>query len=79
MLGLLPFVLMFITTSIAMVRERTSGTLERLLTTPLGKLDLSPATVRRSLSPRPCRPSSRVHVAFWVLDLDIAGNRCGWW
>jgi ABC-2 type transport system permease protein len=40
MLGLFPFVIMFLVTSIAMLRERTSGTLERLLTTPLGKLDL---------------------------------------
>ena len=31
---------MFLVTSIAMLRERTTGTLERLLTTPLGKLDL---------------------------------------
>jgi ABC-2 type transport system permease protein len=40
MLGLFPFVLMFLITSIAMLRERTSGTLERLLTTPLHKADL---------------------------------------
>ena len=40
LLGLFPFVLMFLITSIAMLRERTTGTLERLLTTPLGKLDL---------------------------------------
>ncbi|GAA2467141.1 ABC transporter permease [Winogradskya humida] len=40
MLGVFPFVIMFLVTSIAMLRERTSGTLERLLTTPLRKLDL---------------------------------------
>ena len=40
MLGIFPFTTMFLVTSIAMVRERTSGTLERLLTTPLRKLDL---------------------------------------
>ena len=40
MLGIFPFVIMFLVTSIAMLRERTSGTLERLLTTPLGRLDL---------------------------------------
>src|SRR4051794_34707959 len=40
MLGILPFVVMFLVTSIAMLRERTSGTLERLLTTPLARLDL---------------------------------------
>ncbi len=40
MLGIFPLVVMFLVTSIAMVRERTSGTLERLLTTPMGKGDL---------------------------------------
>jgi ABC-2 type transport system permease protein len=40
MLGILPFVVMFLVTSIAMLRERTSGTLERLLTTPLARMDL---------------------------------------
>jgi len=39
MLGIFPFTTMFLVTSIAMVRERTSGTLERLLTTPMHKLD----------------------------------------
>jgi ABC-2 type transport system permease protein len=40
LLGIFPFVVMFIVTSIGTLRERTSGTLERLMTTPLGKLDL---------------------------------------
>jgi ABC-2 type transport system permease protein len=40
MLGIFPFTTMFLVTSVAMVRERTSGTLERLLTTPLRKMDL---------------------------------------
>jgi ABC-2 type transport system permease protein len=40
MLGIFPFVVMFLITSVAMLRERTSGTLERLLTTPMSKLDL---------------------------------------
>ena len=40
MLGIFPFIIMFLVTSIAMLRERTSGTLERLLTSPMGKLDL---------------------------------------
>jgi ABC-2 type transport system permease protein len=40
LLGVFPFVTMFLVTSVAMLRERTSGTLERLLTTPLHKLDL---------------------------------------
>ncbi len=40
MLGVFPFIIMFLLTSVAMLRERTSGTLERLLTTPVGKLDM---------------------------------------
>jgi ABC-2 type transport system permease protein len=40
MVGLFPFISMFLVTSIAMLRERTTGTLERLMSLPLGKLDL---------------------------------------
>lgn len=40
LLGVFPLVLMFIITSVTMLRERTSGTLERLMTTPMRKLDL---------------------------------------
>ena len=40
LLGLFPFVSMFVVTSITMLRERTTGTLERLMTLPLAKLDL---------------------------------------
>ncbi|WP_454137644.1 ABC transporter permease [Microbacterium paulum] len=38
-LALFPFVVMFLVTSITTLRERRSGTLERLMTTPLGKGD----------------------------------------
>jgi ABC-2 type transport system permease protein len=40
LLGLFPFISMFLVTSITMLRERTSGTLERLMTLPMAKLDL---------------------------------------
>jgi len=40
LLGIFPFVAMFIVTSITMLRERTTGTLERLLTTPIARGDL---------------------------------------
>jgi ABC-2 type transport system permease protein len=40
LLGLFPFISMFVVTAIAMVRERLSGTLERLLTMPVGKTDI---------------------------------------
>ena len=74
MLGMFPFVIMFLITSIAMLRERTTGTLERLLTTPMGKLDLLfgygiafglAAAVQASIA---------VGVAYWLLGLDTAGS-----
>lgn len=74
MLGIFPFVTMFLVTSIAMLRERTTGTLERLLTTPLGKLDLLfgygiafglAATVQGAVA---------VGAAYWLLGLDTVGN-----
>jgi ABC-2 type transport system permease protein len=40
LLALFPFTTMFLVTSVAMLRERTSGTLERLLSLPIAKGDL---------------------------------------
>ena len=40
LVGLFPLVVMFLVASIAMLRERTSGTLERLMSMPAAKLDL---------------------------------------
>ena len=40
LLGLFPLISMFLVTSITMLRERTTGTLERLLSLPLAKLDI---------------------------------------
>jgi ABC-2 type transport system permease protein len=37
---LFPLITMFLVTSVALLRERTTGTLERLLTTPLSRLSL---------------------------------------
>ena len=39
LLGVFPFTVMFVVTSITTLRERTTGTMERLLATPLGKGD----------------------------------------
>ncbi len=40
LLGIFPFTVMFLVTSVATLRERTGGTLERLMTMPMAKLDL---------------------------------------
>lgn len=39
-LGIFPLLMMFLVTSIATLRERTSGTLDRLMTEPISKVDL---------------------------------------
>jgi ABC-2 type transport system permease protein len=39
LLGIFPLVMMFLITSIATLRERRSGTLDRLMTMPISKLD----------------------------------------
>ncbi|HEX2301984.1 MAG TPA: ABC transporter permease [Gaiella sp.] len=73
LLALFPFVVMFLVTSVTTLRERTSGTLERLLSMPLGKLDLLlgygvafglVAVVQALLASA---------LMLGVLDLDVAG------
>ena len=59
LVGLFPLIVMFLVTSIAMLRERTGGTLERLMSLPLSKLDLLAATGWRSRCSQRPRPRSR--------------------
>jgi ABC-2 type transport system permease protein len=74
MLGVFPFVIMFLVTSIAMLRERTTGTLERLLTTPLHKLDLLFGYGIAFGLAAAVQGTVAVAVSFWLLGLDTAGS-----
>src|SRR3954468_8548898 len=74
MLGIFPFVIMFLVTSIAMLRERTTGTLERLLTTPLGKLDLLFGYGLAFGLAAAVQASVAVAAAYLLLGLDTVGN-----
>jgi len=74
MLGIFPFVIMFLVTSIAMLRERTSGTLERLLTTPLGKVDLLFGYGIAFSIAAAVQGAVATGVAYWLLGLDTAGS-----
>lgn len=74
MLGLFPFILMFIVTSIAMLRERTSGTLERLLTTPIGKLDLLFGYALAFGLVAVVQGVILAVLGHWALGLDTAGS-----
>jgi ABC-2 type transport system permease protein len=74
MLGIFPFVIMFLVTSIAMLRERTSGTLERLLTTPLGKLDLLFGYGLAFGLAAAVQAAIATGAAYWLLGLDTTGD-----
>ena len=74
MLAILPFVVMFLVTSIAMLRERTSGTLERLLTTPLARLDLLLGYGTAFGLAAAAQALVTVTVATTLYDLDVAGS-----
>ena len=74
MLGVFPFVVMFLVTSIAMLRERTSGTLERLLTTPLSRLDLLLGYGTAFGLAAAVQAVVTVTVATTVYDLEVAGS-----
>ncbi|WP_153504538.1 ABC transporter permease [Cumulibacter manganitolerans] len=73
MLGYFPFFILFLITSITMLRERTSGTLERLLTTPIAKLDLLAGYAIAFALLALVQVSVMVAVAIWVFGLDVAG------
>jgi ABC-2 type transport system permease protein len=74
MLGVFPFIVMFLITSIAMLRERTSGTLERMLTTPVGKLDLLLGYGIAFGAVAAVQGAVACLVAFGLLGLDTAGS-----
>ncbi|NYG58903.1 ABC-2 type transport system permease protein [Nocardioides daedukensis] len=74
LLAIFPFVIMFLVTSVTTLRERGSGTLERLLSMPMGKLDFLVgyglafgliAAVQSVLA---------VALCVGVLDLQLAGS-----
>jgi len=74
LLGVFPFITMFLVTSVAMLRERTSGTLERLLTTPLGKLDLLLGYGLAFAFTAALQAGIASATAYWLLGLDTAGS-----
>jgi ABC-2 type transport system permease protein len=74
LVGLFPFIIMFLITSITMLRERTTGTLERLMTLPLSKLDLLAGYGIAFALVAAVQASVTAAVAFGVLGLDVEGS-----
>jgi ABC-2 type transport system permease protein len=73
LLGMFPFLVMFLVTSIATLRERQSGTLERLLTLPLAKADLVGGYAIAFGGLAAVQALIAGSFAVWVLGLDVAG------
>ncbi len=74
MVGLFPFISMFVVTSVTMLRERTTGTLERLMTLPLAKLDLLIGYAAAFALVAAAQAGIVAAFAFGALDLDVAGS-----
>ena len=73
LVGIFPFVTMFLVTSIAMLRERTTGTLERLMSMPLAKLDLLLGYGLAFALVAAVQAGVTAAVGFGALGLDTAG------
>ncbi|NEA11878.1 ABC transporter permease, partial [Streptomyces sp. SID10692] len=65
---------MFLVTSIATLRERTSGTLERLLALPLGKGDLIAGYALAFGAVAVLQSALATAVSIWLLGLDVVGS-----
>ncbi|MFP1628650.1 ABC transporter permease [Streptomyces sp. 5K101] len=74
LLGIFPLITMFLVSSIATLRERTSGTLERLLAMPLGKGDLIGGYAIAFGLVAVVQSLLATGLALWALGLDVVGS-----
>jgi ABC-2 type transport system permease protein len=74
LLGIFPFVIMFLLTSITTLRERQSGTLERLLTMPLAKADFVAGYAVAFGVLAAIQAMVATGFAVWVTGLDVPGG-----
>jgi ABC-2 type transport system permease protein len=73
LIGLFPFISMFLVTSIAVLRERTGGTLERLMSMPTAKLDILGGYALAFAVVAAVQASLTAGISVWLLDLDTEG------
>jgi ABC-2 type transport system permease protein len=74
LLGIFPLITMFLVTSIATLRERTSGTLERLLTMPLAKADLLGGYALAFGAVAVVQAALATALSVFALGLDVTGS-----
>jgi ABC-2 type transport system permease protein len=73
LLALIPFIIMFLVTSVTTLRERTSGTLERLLAMPMGKGDFLIGYAVAFGLVAAVQSALAVALSTSALDLDVQG------
>jgi ABC-2 type transport system permease protein len=73
LLAMFPVIVMFLVTSVTTLRERSSGTLERLLAMPMGKLDFLVGYAIAFGLVAAVQSALAVGVSVALLDLDVAG------
>lgn len=74
LLALIPFIVMFLVTSVTTLRERSSGTLERLLSMPTGKLDFLGGYALAFGLVAAVQSVLAVVLSVGLLGLDVAGD-----
>lgn len=74
LLGLFPFIVMFLVASVGTLRERRGGTLERLMTTPMGRLDFLLGYALAFAAAALAQVAVVAVIAFTWLGLTIAGS-----
>lgn len=74
LLGIFPMVMMFLVTSIVTLRERSSGTLDRLLTTPLTKVEFIFGYALAFLLLALIQALITTVFMLTVLNVDVAGS-----
>jgi ABC-2 type transport system permease protein len=73
LLALFPFIVMFLVTSVTTLRERSSGTLERVLAMPTGKGDFLGGYALAFGAVAAVQSVLAVALCVWALGLEIAG------
>lgn len=74
LVGLFPLIVMFLVTSVATLRERQSGTLERLMTTPVGKADVVVGYALAFGAIAVLQACVLAAFTVWVCGMDVAGE-----
>jgi ABC-2 type transport system permease protein len=73
LLAMFPFIIMFLVTSVTTLRERSSGTLERLLAMPTGKVDFLGGYALAFGLIAALQSVLAVVLCVYALDLDLVG------